>query len=280
MTLDNTETIKATEATLKPHHKYFSFNIHRVLPWVIPVLLIAAWQGASSLGILASSTLPSPLAVLQDGIKLTQNGTLPKNISISLYRATMGFLIGGSLGFILGFLNGISRFSRELFDSSIQMFRNIPHLSLIPLVIIALGIGEGAKISLVAVGVLFPVYINTYHGIRSVDPDLIEMGKSYGLNKRELFSKIIFPGALPTILMGVRYALGVMWTTLIVAETIASDSGIGYMSTNAEDFMDMETIICCIIIYALLGKLSDVIAKNIEKIVLSWRDAKGVNVRD
>nr|WP_125577124.1 ABC transporter permease subunit [Lapidilactobacillus mulanensis] len=280
MTLDNTATIKATEATLKPHHKYFSFNIHRVLPWVIPVLLIAAWQGASSLGILASSTLPSPLAVLQDGIKLTQNGTLPKNISISLYRATMGFLIGGSLGFILGFLNGISRFSRELFDSSIQMFRNIPHLSLIPLVIIALGIGEGAKISLVAVGVLFPVYINTYHGIRSVDPDLIEMGKSYGLNKRELFSKIIFPGALPTILMGVRYALGVMWTTLIVAETIASDSGIGYMSTNAEDFMDMETIICCIIIYALLGKLSDVIAKNIEKIVLSWRDAKGVNVRD
>ncbi|GEL13841.1 ABC transporter permease [Lapidilactobacillus concavus DSM 17758] len=229
---------------------------------------------------MSSNTLPAPLAVLQDAIKLTQDGTLPRNISISLYRATIGFLVGGSLGFILGFLNGSSRWRRELLDSSIQMFRNVPHLSLIPLVIIALGIGEWAKISLVAVGVLFPVYINTYHGIRSVDPELVEMGRSYGLSKRELFAKIIFPGALPTILMGVRYALGVMWTTLIVAETIASDSGIGYMSTNAEDFMDMKTIICCIVIYALLGKLSDLIAKNIERLVLTWQTAKGVVQHD
>jgi sulfonate transport system permease protein len=251
------------------------FQPKRLLPWLIPVALIGGWQLASSMGVLASDTLPSPLAVIQTGISTIKSGELPKNISISLYRATIGLLIGGSLGFVLGFLNGISNIARGLFDTTIQMFRNIPHVALIPLVILLLGIGESAKISLVAIGVMFPIYINTFHGIRSVDPELIEMGQSYGLNKRELFTKIIIPGALPTILMGLRYALGVMWTTLIVAETIAADSGIGYLATTAQDFMDMNTIILCIVIYALLGKLSDSIAKNIEKLALSWRETKG-----
>jgi sulfonate transport system permease protein len=251
------------------------FQPKRLLPWLIPVALIGGWQLASSMGVLASETLPSPLAVIQTGIITTKSGELPKNISISLYRATIGLLIGGSLGFVLGFLNGISNIARGLFDTTIQMFRNIPHVALIPLVILLLGIGETAKISLVAIGVMFPIYINTFHGIRSVDPELIEMGQSYGLTKRELFTKIIIPGALPTILMGLRYALGVMWTTLIVAETIAADSGIGYLATTAQDFMDMNTIILCIVIYALLGKLSDSIAKNIEKLALSWREVKG-----
>lgn len=260
------------------HHALISGR--QALPWIIPVSLILIWQGASSLGILASSTLPAPLAVFEEAVTLFKNGTLQKNISISLYRATMGFLIGGASGFFFGVLNGVSNISRQLFDSSIQMLRNIPHLSLLPLVIIALGIGESAKISLVAIGVMFSIYINTFHGIRSVDQDLLEMGQSYGLNKRELFTKIIFPSALPTILMGVRYALGVMWTTLIVAETVASDSGIGYMSTNAQDFMDMKTIIVCIVICALLGKLSDLIAKNLEEIVLAWRNVKEVKNHD
>ncbi|KRN28650.1 ABC transporter permease [Lactobacillus selangorensis] len=259
-------------AAVTPKKKKMNWN--RLLPWVLPVLIIGGWQLASSTGFLASKTFPSPVAVFQDGVALAQAGTLQRNIAISLYRATMGLLIGGSIGFALGVLNGVSKLSRNLTDTSIQMLRTIPHLSLIPLVILAIGIGEPAKISLVSIGVLFPVYINTLHGIRSVDPNLVEMGTSYGLSKWEIFTKIIFPGALPTILMGLRYALGVMWTTLIVAETIASDSGIGYMATNAEDFMDMETIILCIVIYALLGKLSDLIAKNLEILALGWRQAK------
>ncbi len=117
-------------------------------------------------------------------------------------------------------MNGLVRPIRALLDSPIQMLRNIPHLSLIPLLIILIGIGESAKISLVAIGVMFPIYINTYQGITTANPELLEMGRAYGLSKRDLFTRIIFPGALPNILMGVRYALGVMWTTLIVAETI------------------------------------------------------------
>jgi sulfonate transport system permease protein len=168
-------------------------------------------------------------------------------------------------------LNGLSKTARGLFDSTIQMLRNIPHLSLIPVVIILFGIGEAAKISLVTVGVMFPIYINTFHGITSVDPELIEMGQAYGLSKREMLTKIVFPGALPTILVGIRYALGVMWTTLIVAETISSNSGIGYMATNAQEFMDMKTVLLCIVIYALLGKASDLIAKLLEEICLDWQ---------
>ena len=243
----------------------------KILPWAIPVLLVVAWEVVVDTRIVISTFLPSPVEVLQQGWKLALSGELFTNICISLYRATSGLLIGGGIGFILGFANGVSRLSRAAFDSTIQMVRNIPHLALIPVVILVLGINEGAKISLVAVGCMFPVYVNTFHGITSVDPNLIEMGKSYGLNKRQMFTKIIFPGALPTILMGLRYALGVMWTTLIVAETVSADSGIGYMSTNAQQLMNMKTIFLCIVIYALLGKLSDIIAKNLEVMFLNWR---------
>lgn len=243
----------------------------KILPWAIPVLLVVAWEVVVDTRIVTSTFLPSPVEVLQQGWKLALSGELFTNICISLYRATSGLLIGGGIGFILGFANGVSRLSRAAFDSTIQMVRNIPHLALIPVVILVLGINEGVKISLVAVGCMFPVYVNTFHGITSVDPNLIEMGKSYGLNKRQMFTKIIFPGALPTILMGLRYALGVMWTTLIVAETVSADSGIGYMSTNAQQLMNMKTIFLCIVIYALLGKLSDIIAKNLEVMFLNWR---------
>jgi ABC-type nitrate/sulfonate/bicarbonate transport system, permease component len=246
--------------------------LKQILPFVIPILVISIWQLSSSMGWLASSVLPSPLAVLQDGIKLTQSGELPKNLSISLYRATLGLIIGGSIGFILGFVNGMSNTFRLLFDSSIQMFRNIPHLALIPLIILWLGINESAKISLVAIGTMFPIYINTFHGIRSVDKDLIEMGRSYELSRSQMFFKIIFPAALPQILVGIRYALGVMWTTLIVSETISASSGIGYMANNAEDFVDMETVILCIVVYAVLGKVSDLVAKGFESTLLNWQN--------
>ncbi|MGL4535004.1 MAG: ABC transporter permease subunit, partial [Weissella cibaria] len=135
--------------------------------------------------------------------------------------------------------------------------------------------GEPAKVTLVAIGVMFPIYINTLHGIQSIDPKLIEMGQSYRLTKWQMLTKVIFPGAMPTILMGLRYALGVMWTTLIVSETISASSGIGYMETNAQQFLDMPTIFLAIIIYAILGKVSDWIAALLESILLDWQASKG-----
>lgn len=246
-------------------------HIEGALPWLIPVAIIIIWEVIVDAGMIDTTYVPSPSAVGSQAITLWQEGTLQQNIGISLYRATIGLLIGGTIGFTLGVANGLSRISNLLFNSTVQMVRNIPHLALIPLIIIWLGIGEPAKVTLVAIGVMFPIYINTLHGIQSIDPKLIEMGRSYQLSKWQMLTKIIFPGAMPTILMGIRYALGVMWTTLIVSETISSSSGIGYMETNAQQFLDMPTIFLAIIIYAILGKVSDWIAALLESIMLVWQ---------
>ncbi|MCM6765042.1 ABC transporter permease subunit [Weissella paramesenteroides] len=246
-------------------------RIEGTLPWLIPVAIIIIWEVIVDAGMIDTTYVPSPSAVGSQAITLWQEGTLQQNIGISLYRATIGLLIGGTIGFTLGVANGLSRISNLLFNSTVQMVRNIPHLALIPLIIIWLGIGEPAKVTLVSIGVMFPIYINTLHGIQSIDPKLIEMGRSYQLSKWQMLTKIIFPGAMPTILMGIRYALGVMWTTLIVSETISSSSGIGYMETNAQQFLDMPTIFLAIIIYAILGKVSDWIAALLESIMLDWQ---------
>ena len=141
------------------------------------------------------------------------------------------------------------------------MIRNIPHLALIPLVILWFGIDEEAKIFLVALGVFFPIYVNTQHGVRSVDPHLLEMGRAYGMSQAALFLRVVLPGALPSIFVGLRYGLGIMWLTLIVAETISASSGIGFMAMNAREFMMVDVVVLSILVYAALGKLADSIAR-------------------
>lgn len=242
----------------------------RTLPWFIPVFIMAGWQFMSWMGLIPERILPAPSQIIEAAIKLTATGELYSHMSISLSRALAGFIIGGVIGFLFGLFNGIFRLSELFFDTSIQMLRNIPHLALIPLVILWFGIGETSKIFLVALGVLFPVYINTYHGIKSVDKNLIEMGKAYGLKGKELFFHVILPGAMSSILVGIRFSLGVMWLTLIVAETISAQSGIGYMAMNAREFMQMDVILLSILIYAIFGKLSDVIARYCEAKLLKW----------
>ena len=145
-----------------------------------------------------------------------------------------------------------------------QMLRNVPHLAMIPLVILWFGIGEEAKIFLVAIGAAFPIYLNTFHGIRTVDGGLIEMARVYGLGRLALFWRVILPGALPSILVGLRFSLGIMWLTLIVAETISASSGIGYMTMNAREFLQTDVVVLGIIVYALLGKLADALTRLIE----------------
>lgn len=242
----------------------------KLIPWCIPVLLIIAWQILTSAGIIGENVLPKPTKVLSTFTRLVMSGELGKHIWISAKRAFAGFLVGGGIGLILGLTNGVFPIARKLLDSTIQMVRNIPHLALIPLVILWFGIGEEAKLVLVALGVFFPLYINSYHGIRSIEPGLVEMGRVYNMKGLSLFRDIVLPGALPSILVGVRYSLGIMWLTLIVAETVAADSGIGYMAMNAREFMQMDVIVLSILIYAILGKLSDSVAKVLEKRLLQW----------
>ena len=244
-----------------------------LLPWLLPILLISLWQGGASFGLVHPSVLPPPSAVAGAAWKLLQSGELAQNVGVSFLRAASGFVVGGGIGFLLGLINGLSDLSERLTDSTLQMVRNIPHLALIPLVILWFGIDEEAKLFLVALGVFFPLYINTLHGVRSVDPQLVEMGRSYGMTRWSLFRRVIFPGALPSIFVGVRFGLGVMWLTLIVAETIAAQSGIGYMAMHAREFMRVDIVVFAILVYALLGKLADSIARVLEHICLSWNPA-------
>ena len=175
-----------------------------------------------------------------------------------------------TLAFSFGLANGLSRLSEKLVDSTLQMIRNIPNLALIPLVILWFGIGDEARVFLVALGVFFPMYVNTQHGIRSVDPHLLEMGRAYGMSERELLQRVVLPGALPSIFVGLRYGLGIMWLTLIVAETISASSGIGYMAMNAREFMLVDVVVFSILLYAALGKLADSMARVLERSCLAW----------
>ena len=222
------------------------------------------WEIASRSGLMSTRLLPAPSAVAAAFWESLRNGTLLTHAAISTERALKGLAIGGGIGFVLGVLAGISRPAETVFDSSMQMLRNVPHLAMIPLVILWFGIGEEAKIFLVAVGTAFPIYLNTFHGIRTVDVRLIEMARVYGLGRLALFWRVILPGALPSILVGLRFSLGIMWLTLIVAETISASSGIGYMTMNAREFLQTDVVVLGIIVYALLGKLADAITRLIE----------------
>ncbi|MFG1344890.1 ABC transporter permease subunit [Xanthobacter autotrophicus DSM 431] len=244
-----------------------------LLPWALPLGVLAFWQAAASLGFLSSRVLPAPSDVALAFWQTLKDGTLLANIYVSTGRALTGLAIGGAIGFALGVLNGVWRPAETAFDSTLQMLRNVPHLAIIPLVILWFGIGEEAKIFLVAVGVAFPIYLNTFHGIRTVDRGLVEMARVYGLSNAALFWRIVLPGALPSVLVGLRYALGIMWLTLIVAETISSTEGIGYMTMNAREFLQTDVVVLGVLAYALLGKLADSLTRAIEHRALAWHPA-------
>src|SRR6202046_4943082 len=245
----------------------------QALPVIGPISLLIVWQWASSAGILPGRFLPSPRAVVSSFVELSASGELWMHVRVSTLRALSGFVVGGGVGFLLGLLTASMHWAEILLDTTIQMVRNIPPLALIPLVILWFGIDESAKLFLVALGVFFPIYLNTLHGIRTVDPQLIEMGRIYGMTDSELFRRVIFPGALPSIFVGVRFALGIMWLTLIVAETIAASSGLGYMAMQAREFMQIDVVVLSILIYALLGKLADSASRALERLTLSWHPA-------
>ncbi|WP_413459723.1 aliphatic sulfonate ABC transporter permease SsuC [Herbaspirillum huttiense] len=238
--------------------------------WLLPLLLLVWWEIAAQAGWLSSRILPEPFAVLKAAWNLSASGELWRHLAVSSGRAASGFAVGAGLGLILGLLSGSLRSAELLLDTTLQMVRNIPALALIPLVILWFGIDETAKLFLVSVGVFFPVYLNTFHGIRSVDQGLIEMARSYGLSGWPLYRDVILPGALPSILVGLRFALGLVWVLLIVAETISAQAGIGYMTMNAREFLQTDVVLVGILLYALLGKLADTAARALERFFLRW----------
>ncbi|MFY9511929.1 MAG: aliphatic sulfonate ABC transporter permease SsuC [Rubrivivax sp.] len=242
----------------------------RTLPWLLPLAILALWQGASAGGWLSTRVLPEPWAVAKAFWALALSGEMAQHVATSTQRALSGFVLGGGLALVLGLLTGSLRWAETLLDSTLQMLRNVPPLALIPLVILWFGIDEGAKLFLVSLGVFFPIYLNTFHGIRGVDKGLVEMARSYGVSGWQLYRQVILPGALPQILVGVRFSLGFMWVILIVAETVSAQAGIGYMTMNAREFLQTDVVLVGILLYAALGKAADLVAKGLERWWLRW----------
>ena len=241
-----------------------------LLSWTAPLVLLLAWEALARAGVLSPQVLPAPSKVLQTALNLIAQGRLLSDLGASLLRAAAGFAIGGSIGFVLGTLVGFSRLAEALVDRSVQMVRAVPFLAALPLVIVWFGVGEGGKVFLVSLGVLFPIYINTVLGIRQVDPKLLELGRVTGLSNWTLIRRIVLPGALPSILAGVRYALAVAWLALVIAETIAANTGIGSLAMDAREFLQTDVIVLTIVIYAGIGVVSDGVARLLERRLLAW----------
>ncbi|MGV2291428.1 aliphatic sulfonate ABC transporter permease SsuC [Trinickia sp. YCB016] len=263
----------AQAATSRLAAAFTRHTLARLAPWLVPIAILIAWELAAKSGTLSARILPEPLAVVKAAWALIQSGEMWTDVKVSTWRAVSGFAVGGGIGLALGLATGLFKPAETALDTTIQMIRNIPALAMIPLVILWFGIDEKAKLFLVALGVFFPVYVNTFHGIRSVDANLIEMAKSYGLKGFALYRHVILPGALPSILVGVRFAFGLMWVTLIVAETISAQSGIGYMTMNAREFLQTDVVVVGILLYAALGKIADLLAKGLERVTLRWHPA-------
>lgn len=249
------------------------------LPWLLPFGLLLVWQFLSATGILSTAIVPAPSDIWEAARQLAARGELQHDILVSLRRVAIGFSLGALGGLLFGLAVGLFEPLHDLFDRSLQMIRTIPHLALVPLMILWFGIGEEPRLILVAMGSLFPVYINTVGGIRNVDPKLVELGKSYGLGRAELVWSIILPAALQPILVGMRYALGVAWLTLVVGETIASRDGIGYLVQNARELLRIDIIVLAIILYAIAGWLSDLVTRLIERRLLRWHPNYADRVR-
>lgn len=242
---------------------------------IAPLVLLAVWQVLGSTGTLSAQTLAAPSTVLGKAVAMTADGTLPSALAVSLQRVLCGLALGSLIGIGLALVAGLSRLGEDLVDATVQMVRTVPFIGLIPLLIIWVGIGEAPKVALIAMGVGFNLYLNVYAGIRSVDDALVEAGRTLGLNRRQQIRHIVLPGALPGLMTGLRYALTVSWLALVFGESINADNGIGFLMNQAREFFQTDVIVVCLLVYALLGLVADLIVRTLERTLLSWRPTFG-----
>ncbi|WP_212983642.1 ABC transporter permease [Paenibacillus cineris] len=240
---------------------------------IIPVMVVVLWQWAGVAGWISPEFMPTPWVILKSLIHLIASGDLTYQIGVSIQRTLLGFAIGGLLGLVFGCFTGMFRKAEYLLDPSIQVLRLVPHLAIAPLIILWFGFGETSKIAIIISGSFFPMYINTYAGIRQVDGKWFEVGRVLEFKPYQRFTRLIVPGALPSILLGVRLSLAVSWISLVVAELVGSTAGIGFMINEAKQNSDTPVIFVGILIFAVVGKLIDSLVRLLERRWLHWRDS-------
>ncbi len=243
---------------------------------ISPLIVLILWQTLSTTGVVSQQKLPSLTTLWTTAVHLITTdsptyGTLQHAMLISLERVAIGFVIGGGLAMILATIAGLSRFGENAIDPIMQALRTLPLFGLIPVFIVWFGIGESPKITLVALAAAVPLYLNTFAGIRGVDSKFFELGQVLGLKRGEMIRDIILPGALPTILVGLRQSLGTAWLALVVAEQINANAGLGFIINQGEQFLQQNVIFVALIVYLILGLLTDYIVRLIERRALTWR---------
>jgi sulfonate transport system permease protein len=239
--------------------------------WLSPFLLLALWEAAARSGLIPAHTLAAPSTVIATMLQMIASGELPANLLVSFGRVAAGLAIGVSLGIVLGLSAGLSKLGEALVDPLMQIKRTIPVVALAPLFIVWFGIGETPKVALIALATLFPVYLNLYGGIQGVDRRLLDAARSFGLGRMALIVHVVLPGALPSLLVGLRYALTVAIVMLVIAEQINASAGLGFLVNNARDFMRTDIIVVCLMVYALLGLGADLLIRIVEARALAWR---------
>ncbi len=245
--------------------------------WVMPLALVVIWEAAVQLGWVSAHLLPPPSELVVTLSDLAASGELLRHIGISSLRVLVGFAIGALLALVVGAAVGLSRELEAYLDPSFQALRAIPSLAWVPLLLLWLGIDEAPKITLIANGAFFPVYLNLVAGIQNVDRKLVEVGGIFGVKGWRLIVRIFLPAALPNLLTGLRTGLSLAWMFLVAAELIAATRGLGYLLTDGREMARADLVIVAIIVLALLGKLSDSVLQLAERRLLVWRDVYDSN---
>lgn len=265
----------ATEVEIQPQvkKKTPSKSISFLRALAIPIAFLIAWELLARNGVLAINLFSSPLLIVEKGIALIQTGELQKHLGISIQRALIGFGLGGFLGLVFGVWVGMKKRAEEYLNPTLQMIRTVPLLAITPLFILWFGFGELSKVLLIALGAFFPLYLQAFLGVRNVDNKLFEVAKVLEYTTFEKITKVLFPASLPNILLGLRLSLSTAWMCLVAAELLGADKGVGFMIQDARAFMATDKVFVGIIIFAIVGKLSDSLVRVLEERLLKWQDS-------
>lgn len=240
--------------------------------WLLgPLLVLVYWATGSATGFIDSRILPAPWVAVTTGIELIEEGRLQRHLLISAGRAAQGLLYGGTAGIFLALLSSLSLFGGYVFDGIVQIKRAIPTLALIPFMILWFGIGEVMKVTSIALLVFVPLYVHTHNALRSIDIKYVELAETLRLSYWQFLRQIVLPGALPGIFLGLRFGVMATLVGLVVVEQFNTTSGIGYMVNLARNYAQADVMLVGLVLYAVLGLLSDRGVRWLEGKALSWR---------
>jgi sulfonate transport system permease protein len=240
--------------------------------FVVPLTLLAAWWAATASGAVKSYQLASPRDVVRELGTLFESGMLWRDIGASVERVALGFAIALAVALVLGSFVGSSRAAERALDPTLQAIRAVPSLAWVPLILLWLGIGETAKIALVAIGAFFPIYVALVAGIRGVDRKLVEVGQTFGLSRAALVTRVLVPATLPQLLVGARIGLTQAWLFVVAAELLAATNGLGFLLTDGQQTSRTDEILVAILLFALCGKLSESLMRLLERRLVGWTD--------